>query len=345
MAKRNISAEARKIITDIRKGQCEPVYILMGEEAYFIDLIIENFEKYLIPDDDKDFNYNLFYGNDADIDYVIGVAQQFPVMADRKLVILKEAQSMQQAKSQLEKFAAYVARPSAHTVFVIAFKGDSLNANSKLLKAAKEGGGVVFKSDIPSGYEIENYIQSYCQEHKVSIDDKAKGLLAQYIGLPLSKLYGEINKLLSIKREKYNRISCEDIEKNIGISKDYNNFELIDAIRKKNYEKSIRIIKHFQSSPKTNPTPVVTAVLFNFFTNLVIAHYLPDKSDKSLYETFGLKNNYMLQDMKTAMSNYNPRQAVNAIHYLREFDTKSKGIDSLLNEYDLLAELIFKIFT
>lgn len=345
MAKQDITGEVRAIISDIKKKQCKPVYILMGEEAYFIDLIIENMEKYIIPEDDKDFNLNIFYGNDADIDYVVGVAQQFPVMADKKLVILKEAQSMYQAKNQLERFASYIAHPSPNTIFVIAFKGDNLNATSKLLKAAKESGSVVFKSPVPRDYELSRHIRDYCQDRRVSIEDRAIELLAQYIGPPLSKLFGELNKLIDIKGDSDRRINCEDIERNIGISKEYNNFELVSAIGKKDYSKAITIIKHFKESPKNNPTVMTTSALFNFFSNLVIAHYLEDKSDKSLYENLGLKNSFQLTDIKIGMRNYPAMQAVNAIHHIREFDAKSKGVYSLLNEYDLLAELIFKIFT
>lgn len=344
MAKTDSKAAARQIISDIRKGELKPVYLLMGEEAYYIDLIVENFEKYVIPDEDKDFNLNIFYGNDVDIDYLVGVAQQFPVMANRKLVLLKEAQSMQMAKSQLEKIAPYVSKPNCQTCLVIVFKGDSLNGTSKLVKAVKEK-GVLFKSDIPWDNQVPDFIRDYCREHKFTIEPKAVELLAQYIGLPLSKLYGEINKLIEIKGKEDKHITCVDIEKNIGISKEYNNLELTSALGKKDYNKVITIIKYFEANPKSNPTPVITAVLLNFFGNLVAAHYLPDKSDTSLMNTFGLKSSYKLNDFKVSMKNYNARQAVNAIHHLREFDTKSKGIGSLINEYDLLAELIFKIFT
>lgn len=345
MAKNNIEASVREIISDIRKKDCQPVYLLMGEESYYIDLIVENFEKYLIDEEDRDFNMNVFYGNDADIDYVVAVAQQFPVMAERQLVILKEAQSMQQAKQQLEKFSSYVARPNASTVFVIAFKGDSLGATSKLVKGVKEGGGVILKTSVPRDYELATCIKNYCNERKFNIEDKAVVLLAQYIGPPLSKLFGEINKLISIKGSKDNRITCEDIEKNIGISKEFNNYELTLALGKKDYPKTIQIIRYFESNPRTNPTVVTTAVMLNFFSNLVIAHYLPDKSDAALYNNFGFKSSYQLRDFKEAMRNYTPMQAVNAIHHLREFDTKSKGINSLVNEYALLKELVFKLFT
>lgn len=343
MAKKE-SISHREIIRSIRKGECEPVYILMGEEAYYIDLIVENFEKHLIPEEDRDFNYNMFYGNEADVDYIVGVAQQFPVMADRKLVILKEAQSMTQAKNQLEKFASYCARPNPNTVFVIAFKGDNLNANSKLLKAVKEGGGVVFRSPVPRDYQLPPLIKDYCTARRIGIEEKAVNLLAEYIGAPLSKLFGELNKLIVIKGSGDTRITCEDIEKNIGISKDFNNFELINALSEKNYPKAMQIVKHFASTPKSNPTVMTTSVMFTFYSNLVIAHYMADKSEAAFREQFGFKAPAQFAGMRNALRNYTAAQAVNAIHYLREFDVKSKGVGSMANEYDLLSELMFKLF-
>lgn len=343
MAKSSVTV--RDIIKEIRNGNPRPVYILMGEESYFIDLIVDNMEKYIIPEEDRDFNFNVFYGNEADVDYVVGVAQQFPVMAPKKLVILKEAQSMHQAKVQLEKFASYVSRPNPNAVFVISFKGGTLNATSKLIKAAKATDAIVFNSEVPREYELPNHIRDYCRDRKISIDQQATALLAEYIGSPLSKLFGEINKLISIVGGKAQRITCEDIEKHIGISKDYNNLELVNALTDKDYPKCIKIIKYFAANPKTNPTPVTTGTILNFFANLVIAHYLPDKSDRTIAQEFGFKAQIQLDKIKKGMRNYTPKQAVNAIHYLREFDTKSKGVGSMLNEYDLLAEMIFKIFT
>lgn len=341
----NTASEARKIISDIRKGVFSPVYLLMGPESYYIDMIVENIEKYAIPEEDRDFNYSVFYGNDADIDYVVGVAQQFPVMAPRKLVILKEAQSMVQAKVKLERFASYFARPNQTTIFVLAFKGDSLNATSKLVKGAKEGGAVIFKSEAVREWEVAACIRDYCQQHKMGIDDKAVALLADYIGLPLSKLFGELNKLMSVKGPGSTRIDCDDIERNIGISKDFNNFEFLDALRNKDYPKAVRIIKYFASNKSKNPTAPLIGLMFGFYSNLVIAYYMPDKSEAAIRQQFGFKAPAQLRGFMTAMRLYNPRQAVNAIHYLRDFDLRSKGRDSYFDEHDLLAELVFKLFT
>lgn len=334
----------RTIISNIRKGDPAPVYILMGKEAYYLDLIVANLEKYVIREDDRDFNVNVFFGNDADIDYVVATAQQFPVMAERKLVILKEAQSMDRAKVQLEKFASYVARPNQTTVFAIVYKDEPFKMTGKLMKAAKQSGAVIFNSDVPKDYELPSHFRSYCTDHKISVDEKAMNLMCAYIGAPLSKLFGELNKLYTIKGPG-SRITCEDVERNIGISKDFNNFELIDALAVKDYAKAMRIVKYFESNPKTNPTAPTAGAIYNFFANLVIGHYLPDKSDSTIGEALGFRFPFQINKFKTALSNYTPMQAVNAIHYIREFDTKSKGINSLTNEYSLLKELIFKLFT
>ena len=341
MAQQNV----REIISAIKKGNPEPVYILMGDEPYFIDLIIENIEKYTIDPADRDFNCDVFYGNDADLDYVMGAAKQFPVMAPRKLVILKEAQARQNAKQSLERLAPYIENPNMTTVFVLAFKGDSLNANSEVLKAAKKSDAVVFKSNMIRDWQLPAQVKDYCSARKIGIEDKAVQLLCDYIGNPLSKLFGELNKLIDIKGEKKERITCDDIERNIGISKDYNNYELVNALQARDYPKTIRIVDYFQNNPKSNPTIMTTAVIVTFFSNILAAHYLPDKSESAMMAAFGFKWQGQLNGLREGMRAYNPMQALNAIHYIREFDTHSKGIGSLQNEYDLLKEMIFKIFT
>lgn len=346
MAKKSTAPKlsVREIIAAIRKGDPATCYVLHGEEAYYIDLIVSNLEKYVVPEDERDFNLDVFYGNDADIDYVIAAAQQFPVMSQRRLVILKEAQGMHQARTALEKLGPYLARPNQTTTFVLVYKGEPFAASSKILKGASEGGAVVFRSDIPRDYQLKNHLRDFCTERRISMEEKALDMLIEYIGAPLSKLFGEVNKLVTIKGEG-KRITCDDIEKNIGISKDFNNFELVNALSRKDYPKAIQIIKYFESNPKTNPTPVTTASIFNYFANLVTAHYMPDKSDAAMMQEFKFKAPVQLNVIKDGLRNYSAGRAVNAIHHIREFDTKSKGIGSALNEYDLLCELIFKIFS
>ncbi len=342
MAKKNNSF--REILTDIRKGNFANVYILMGEEAYYIDKLTEALEECVIEPDDRDFNQTAYYGNEIDIPTVIATSQQFPVMADRRLVLVKEAQAMQNAKAELDKLSEYLKRPADNTVLVIIYKGDNLNATSALLKAAAKADAIVFKSPRLRDYELPVPVKDYCQSKKIGIDERSVKMLCEYCGSDLSKLFGEIDKLLVAGGKGMTAITPELIEKNIGVSKDFNNFELTNALTVKDFDKTIRIIDYFRSNPTKNPTVMTTAVLFNFFTKLVIAHFLKDKSDSSLMANLQLKNTYALREMQTAMRSYSASQAIGAIHALREFDTKSKGVNSFQNEYDLLRELIYTIF-
>lgn len=335
----------RELLTSINKGELHPVYLLMGEEDFYIDKAVEALENRSIDEADKDFNFNVYYGVDADIETIVAACQQLPVMAPRRLVILKEAQTMQRAKQQLDKLAPYVTHANPSTIFVVAFKGETLNATSDLMKAANKNDTVVLKSAKVRDYQLASHVKDYCAMKKCSIDERSVSMLCEYIGGPLTKLFGEINKLISIKGGTGVRITPEDIEKHIGISKDFNNFELTSALAKKNYPRAVSIIKYFKANPKTNPTVVTTATLFNFFSKLVIAHYLPDKSDNSLRQSLGLKTQGALNELKDGLRNYNPYRAVNAIHAIREFDVQSKGVGSYQNEYSLLQDLIFKLFT
>lgn len=324
------------------------MYLLHGEEAYYLDLICSNLEKYAVADDDKDFNCDILYGNDTDVAYVVATAQQFPVMADRKLVILKEAQTLFNARQQLEKLAAYASHPNVTTVLAVVYKGEPFKASSALVKGVKEGGGIIFQSDVPADYQLASHIRDYITEHRINIDDKALELMIEFIGAPLSKFFGELDKL-SMIRGAGNRITCEDVEKNIGISKDFNNYELVNALSSRNYPKAMRIVKYFENNPrtsqKTNPLMTITSVLFNYFSNLVTAHYMADKSDQALSAQFGFRARVQLSTLKDGMRQYPPAKAVNAIHHLREYDTKSKGIESNQSACALLDDLIFKIFT
>lgn len=332
----------REIINDIKKGKFNPVYILYGTESYYVDMILKALEASVVAPEDRDFNYNLYYGQDVNIETVVNCAQQFPVMAPKKLVILKETQAMSRP-ADLEKAIPYATNPNPNTVFVVTYLSDKTAVNS-LAKAAEKNGAVVFKSESPRDYQLPSHIRDYCVAHKFSIDEKSVNLLCDYVGLPLSKVFGEINKLFQIKGEDH-RITPEDIENNIGISKDFNNFELVDALRTRNYPKCIAIIDYFEINSKNNPTVVTLSVIFNYFTTLTLAHFLPQKDDQSLYSVLKSKFKRNLDDLKLGMRNYPPIKAVNAIHHIREFDAKSKGVNSMQDSYALLRELIFKIMT
>ena len=345
MAKKSAGPTYREIITDIRKKKFAPVYLLMGEEPYYLDKIADALADNVIPEEDRDFNSEIFYGSDADIAVVAGAAQQFPVMAERKLVMLREAQSMFKAKTQLEALAPLVKNPHASTVLVVVFKGENISDTSELMKAAsKSDNVVVFKSPKLRDYHLGAPLKEYCASIGVGIDDKAMNLLCEYIGSPLSKLFGEVDKL-KVAIGSRDRITAQDVENNIGISKDFNNFELKAAVGERNYPKAMQILNYFRKNPKQNPTVLTGVTLFDLFSKLCIAWFSSDRSDSGLVKQLELKNSFALNEFKTALRNYNASQSVRGVHAIREFDAKTKGIGSLQNEYDLLNELIFNLLT
>ena len=338
----------RDILDRIKKRDFASVYLLMGEEPYYIDMIVNALENSVVSEENQAFDQLVFYGADADMDVVVASAQQYPVMGDHQLVILKEAQSIPgNAKSQLDKLASYVSQPNKKGILAVAFKGDNLNATSSLMKAATRADdkAVVFKSPKIKDYQLNTPIKDYCRMKKISIEQPAVQMLIEYIGNSLQKLFGEIDKLIVAAGPGAKAITLGMVEENIGISKEFNNFELTKAVATKDYPKTLRILDYFRKNPKNNPSVVTTGVLFRFFSQLVVAHYTADKSDRGLMEALQFKTPYALKEIREALTHYSPRQSIAAVSALREFDCKSKGIGSMQNEYDLQREFIFKVFT
>lgn len=345
MAKKSNKSDFRSIITSIRKKEFAPVYLLMGEESYYIDKIVEILDSSLVAEDERDFNYSVVYGKDANIPDIIASCQQYPFMADRRAVFFKEAQTVEGGKNTLDQLASYIAHPNEQCSLVISFKGDSLNATSKLMKTAGASDNVVvFKSDRLREWEVAAPISEYCREKKVAIGEDSINILKEYIGCELSKLFGAIDKLIVSSDIAGGRITPELIERNIGISKDYNNFELINALALKNYDKCMRIISYFESNPSKNPTVMTTGLLYGFFSKLFSAQMSADKTEAGLKAAVGAKSDFAFIDYRNALRNYTAVQSINAIHLLRQFDTQSKGVGSFQNEFGLLKETIFNIF-
>lgn len=344
MAKKASTTSYKEIISDLRNHRFAPVYILMGDEDYYIDRVVELLEMFVISEEEKDFNLSTFYGADSDVKQVIAKSQQFPVMASRQLVILKEAQTLMNSKKELEKLASYVKHPNHSTVLVVVYKGDSLPATSQLLKSVENNNGIILRSDRLRDNQLSGPVAEYCKEKGIMIDDKGIALLCEYIGNPLSKLFGEIDKL-TVAAGNSKRITVDLIEAVIGISKEFNTFELIKAISLRDYATAMKIVTFFIKNPKQNPSVMVIATLFSYFCKLFIVSVLKDKSDYSIMQTLELRSNYALSDYKNGLRNYNASMIDSIIHAIRETDCKSKGIGSTQNEGDLLLELIFKIFT
>lgn len=334
----------REILTDINQGKFAKVYILHGEEPYYIDVLVDALESKVVDEDDRDFNQSVFYGADAKMEVVVAAAQEFPVMAQNRLVLLKEAQSMSQAKNALDHLAAYISKPTASTVLVISYKGGTLAATSKLMKAAKAADAVIFESPKVRDYQLSTPIKEYCQQKRISIDEKAVQMLADYIGAELSTLFASIDKLIIAGGKDKTRITADDVERNIGVSKEFNPFELTSAIAAKDYPKAMRIVDYFENNPKAGPIPVIAIQLFNYFSRMLLAHMSADKTDSGLMSQLKMSQ-YQLREMRNGMRNYSPLSSLKAIHLIREADCKSKGIGSMAKESELLKELVFNLFT
>lgn len=316
-----------------------PVYLLHGEEGYYIDELVKDFEA-LVPEEERDFNLYTLYAPESGVETVMDVCHRYPMMAERQVVIVKEAQAIR--ADQLNKLHSYVERPNPTTVLVISCRG--AQAKGKELLAALKKNGAIFESKRLNERNIVPVINDLIKEKGLNVDPKALAMLRDYIGADLSRLYNEIGKLALILG-KGAMVTPEAIERNIGISKDYNNFELVDAIVSRNAAKAFAIVEYFRNNPKNNPTVMTVSSLFNQFSNLLIYHYTRDKTQAGYMDALGLRNAWGLRVYETASRSYNVRQTIEIISAIREFDTRSKGIGSRQNEYDLLKDLIFHILT
>lgn len=339
-------AEFREIITQIRKKIFAPVYILMGAEPYYIDRITGALEEAVVEREDKEFDQSTLYGSDANAAMVMEAAGQYPMMSPLRYVVLKEAQSLTRAKAELDKLKPYILKPNPKTVLCVAFKGDTLNATSEILKAAKKNKDViVFDSPKIREYKLGEVIKDYCLQIKVTVEEKAVEYLIANVGSSLSSLFSEIEKLKVSLPAESNRITAELVSEHTGISKEFNNFELVNALARRDYFQSLKILHYFEENPKANPTVVTASQIFTFFQRLLLASFNADKSDNGLLAALQLKSPYVLREIRVGLQNYNASQLVNVIHAIRDFDTKSKGIGSFQKEYALLEELILRILT
>ena len=342
-AKSNSQTAFAGVCADIRARRFAPVYILMGEEPYYLDRIAALLEQTVVAEADRDFNSYTYYGADTVPELVVGTAQQLPMMTDRQLVVLKEAQAMVNAKRQLDKLAPYVERPNPKTVLAIVFKGDVLSATSKLMKAVGKSGGVVFVGERMRDYQMAGAVKGYAKEVGLTIDDKAASMLASYVGEDLSRMAGEIDKLAVALPPGTRAIDAATIEANIGISKEFNVYELTGAVAARDFAKAMNIADYFGRNTKTYPMPPTISTLFNLFSKAAVALWSTDRSEGAMMKALQARSAYALRDVKAAIEAYTPAQIVRAIHTLRDADCRSKGIGSNQPDSELLRELIFNL--
>ncbi|MCC8176451.1 MAG: DNA polymerase III subunit delta [Bacteroidales bacterium] len=322
----------------LSKGQYAPLYLLHGEEGYYIDELVKRFEQ-IIPEGDRDFNLYVMYAPEVEPTQVIEACRRYPMMADRQVVILKEAQAV--PATWLNALGSYAASPNPTTILVICSRGEKAKGKD-LIGPLKKSGGVVFESKKMNN--VSGAVSQLVKSKGLTIDPKALTMLTDYIGSDLSKIYNEVDKLTGILGPGA-MITPEAVERHIGVSKDYNNFELVAAIANRNAQKAFTIIRYFRSNPKNNNPIPTGAVLFNFFSNVLVGQYTADKSDRALAAAMGLKSTYALKDVMPAMRNYNAWQVIEIINDIRRFDAQCKGVGSRQDPFDLLHELIYKILT
>ena len=334
--KQGVSFEG--IMHDLEQGKFAPAYILMGEESYYIDRISDFIAEHALQPEERDFNQDIIYGLDTSASQVTLMARAYPMMAERRVVIVKEAQGM----SSLQNLAAYFEGIQPTTILVVCYKNGTIDRRKELIKRAEAAGAVVFEAQKLRDYELPAFIQNHVKIRKATIDNKSAIMLADAIGTDLNRLLSEIDKLLSILPEDNKKITPELVEKHIGVSKEFNPFELRNAIVNKDIFKAYEIVRYFDKNPKSGSVYVIVPALYSYFSNLMVAHYAPEKNNQAaLAEFLGVKSGWGMRDYITGMKNYSAMKTMQIIQKLREVAAKSKGIENRSVALgDLMNELI-----
>lgn len=326
------------ILQNLKKKVYHPVYLLQGEEPYYIDLISNYIEKYVLTDSEKGFNQSIFYGKDTEELTIVHTALRFPMMSEKQVVIVKEAQSLK----EIEKLASYASKPMPSTILVLNYKYKSLTGKSKLLAAVKAN-GVVLSTKRLWENQVPSWIEKFLKQHGFTIAPQACQIMTEYLGTDLSKLANELNKLvIAVSDTKH--VTVEHIEKNIGVSKEYNLLELQNALAARNILKANRIVSYFGANPNQHSIQATVAILFGFFSKAFMVHFLKNKAEAAASKELGVHSYYM-KSIMVAAKNYTPAKLYEIIGILREYDLKSKGmgVSGMVTPAELHKELIYKI--
>lgn len=333
--------EVKQLVADIKAKKIKPIYFLMGKEPYYIDKITDFIEETVLSEEEKDFNQMVLYGRDVTIDTIVSHAKRYPMMAEYQVVIVREAQDLYKT---IENLATYAKNPQLTTILVIAYKYKTIDKRKTLYKALAKN-GVVFEAKVLYDNQVPDWIRRVLKGQNYGITPKASQMLTEYLGTDLSRINNELNKLKVILPEG-TQITPDHIEENIGISKEYNNFELHKAIGMRDELKAYKIIKYFGENPKDNPLVVTLALLYSYFTKLLKIHGLSDKSSRNVASTLGITP-FFVNEYLTAVRNYPMKKISAIIATLRTSDVKSKGVgaNNDVEHGDLLKEVMVQIFS
>ncbi len=338
-----LATDHRAILSEISDKKFKPVYFLQGEEPYYIDLISNYMAEHVLSEEERDFNQNILYGQDVDVRKVIDLARSFPMGSQYRLVIVKEAQKM----PSVDDLSLYLQKPMMSSIIVFCFKGKKLDARKKVTKDLEKV-KALYSFDKLYDNQVPDFVESYLKERGMSIEPKAKMMIAEHLGTDLQKVANEIDKLLVSKPADCKLITCDLVEKNIGISKDFNAYELVDALFARNVHRCNLIAMQMAKSKSFSIIPTITTI-FSSFSNLMVFHYIPNmpgtkyKDEREVAAELKI-NPYFVKKYVSAAINFKPRKTMEIISLLRTYDAMAKGVgNSSANDGELLKELIFKI--
>lgn len=341
MAEKKVGVTYDAVLKDLKARNYAPIYILMGDESFYIDKLADFIIDNVLPPEERDFNQNVVFGSDVTTAQLVDMARQYPVMpAQYNVIVVKEAQNL----SSWDVVEKYLDRPVKTTILVFCYKNGTIDRRKKIVAKA-ESVGVVFESKKKKDYELPTFIKTYLKQHQAAIDDKSAAMIAEHIGADLSRLVSELDKVLLSLPADNRVVTPEIVERQIGVSKDFNVFELRNAIVNKDVFKANQIVNYFDKNPKAGSVYSFLPMLFNYFQNLMIAYYAPNRNDdKSVAAFLELKSVWGVKDYMVGMRNFSASKTLQIIFKMREIDAKSKGLDNPNTPpNELVKELIFFI--
>ena len=336
---KNVSFDS--IMRDLEARKYVPIYYLMGDESYYIDRIADYIAEHVLQPEERDFNQTVLFGSDVTASQIADYARRYPMMSQYQVLIVKEAQNIKNT----DALALYFKSPMPSTILVMCHKNGSIDGRKKEYVKAIQGAGVLFESKKLKEKELPVFIESYLKSRQVSIDPKSTQMIADNIGADLSRLTGELDKVILSLPADHKKVTPQVVEDQIGVSKEFNGYELRDAIVNRNVYKANLIIKYFDENPKAGSIYSFLPLLFNYFQNLMIAYYAPNnKSQEAVGEWLELRNSWFAKDYMIGMRNYTGMKVMQIISKIREIDAKSKGLDNPNTPPgELMKELIFYI--
>lgn len=330
------------IIKDVRGGVVAPIYVLAGTEPYFIDRLSAELVELLMPEQNKDFDMSLLYGLETDANRIIEACRQFPLLGSRRVVLVREAQ---QLRGGLDALEAYCKTPSENTVLILCFKGVEPDMRKAAVKAAVNHGAVIYESKKVYESALPAFISRRLKEYGATVEPKAAEMLVEHVGTDLSRMDSELEKLANSLPAGEKRVTSAMVEEQTGLSRDYNNYELVSALARKNKTQALKIVRYFNDNPRSFALPPTLSTLFSFYADLMQAYYAPDKSERGVAEWLGQPDWKVRKDLMPAMKVYAARKVMRILSEIRQTDARSKGVEGCrMAPGDLLLELVCFIF-